>query len=147
MDVPPVTPWLSIFVSLSTFIWAFPFRHRWGKSHKGRELTGLEIYGGTVDEYNRPAFKFTGNIHGDEPSGRQLLTALGEHLCAAYLRGEPAVVKMLKTVSILLIPSMNPDGFDARTRENRCVTGVTMAHYRYTKGLALEGFQVCKLSP
>ena len=48
----------------------------WGTSGKGLELLGLELYAGPANEAERPLFKYVGNVHGDEPSGRQLLLAL-----------------------------------------------------------------------
>lgn len=91
----------------------------WGKSGKGQALLGLELYAGPAAEADRPLFKYVGNVHGDEPSGRQLLLALAEHLCAAHAGKQPAVLRLLGEVGLFIIPTMNPDGFDAHVRENR----------------------------
>ena len=91
----------------------------WGTSGKGLELLGLELYAGPANEAERPLFKYVGNVHGDEPSGRQLLLALAEHLCVAHAGKVPAVLRLLGAVGLFIIPTMNPDGFDAHIRENR----------------------------
>ena len=46
---------------------------RWGKSTKGQDLLALELYAGGASEQHRPGFKYVGNLHGDEPSGRCVL--------------------------------------------------------------------------
>ncbi len=43
---------------------------KWGYSVEGQELLALELYAGNTSIENRPAFKYVGNLHGDEPSGR-----------------------------------------------------------------------------
>eukprot|EP00955_Chlamydomonas_euryale_P116378 366413-Chlamydomonas_euryale.AAC.6 len=42
----------------------------WGVSAEHEELFALELYAGELSPDVRPAFKYVGNIHGDEPSGR-----------------------------------------------------------------------------
>lgn len=91
----------------------------YGKSSKGNPLYALEIYAGTADEEDRPSFKYTGALHGDEPSGRQLLIALAEHLCSAFTsKSDPFIVNLINRVSIVIIPSANPDGYAVRSRAN-----------------------------
>ena len=63
--------------------------------------------------------RYIGNLHGDEPSGRQLLLALADHFCRAYVSKDAGVLRLLGAVGIFIIPTMNPDGFDAHVRENR----------------------------
>ena len=91
----------------------------YGKSSNGTPLYALEIYAGKASEVDRPSFKFTGSLHGDEPSGRQLLLSLAEHLCSALIaKSDPFIIDLLTRVSIVLIPAANPDGFAARKRAN-----------------------------
>ncbi|GAX75469.1 hypothetical protein CEUSTIGMA_g2912.t1 [Chlamydomonas eustigma] len=90
----------------------------WGKSNNNLDLVALELYGGQESVDCRPGFKFVGNVHGDEPSGRQLLLALADYLCSAYVAKDDRIVKMLNNISIVIIPTMNPDGFDQKLREN-----------------------------
>lgn len=69
----PHLPPTAAFTLYHAFTRAFtpgPGAHRWGRSAKGRDLLALEVYGGGQDERYRPTFKFVGNLHGDEPSGR-----------------------------------------------------------------------------
>ena len=54
-----------------------------------------------------------------QPSGRQLLLALADHLCKAHVNQDPKILRLLETVSLFIIPTMNPDGFDAHDRANR----------------------------
>lgn len=48
---------------------------------------------------------------------RQLLLALAEWLCASY-QSDPLAARVVRDVHLNLLPSMNPDGFAARTRTN-----------------------------
>jgi carboxypeptidase D len=69
--------------------------------------------------------KYVGNVHGDEPSGRQLLLMLAEHICLEHSAPQTTAVgsspskALLQRVRLFLIPTLNPDGFDAHTRENK----------------------------
>ena len=57
-------------------------------------------------------------MHGDEPTGRQLTLALAEWLCGS--RGsDPRAARLLDEAILYLLPTMNPDGFASRRRENR----------------------------
>jgi hypothetical protein len=95
------------------------------------------------EDNGRPWVKLAGNIHGDEPSGRyvarpnatgtrsyptitmlsslcrQLLLVLAEQLCQQYVNNATDVVNLLSTANIAIIPTLNPDGFDQRRRENK----------------------------
>lgn len=51
-------------------------------------------------------------MHGDEPSGRQLTLATALYLCQN--RGEATVKATLERMHIIIVPTMNPDGFAAR---------------------------------
>lgn len=55
-----------------------------GKSVGGQPLTVLILGHGArnADPQPKPAFRYVGNMHGDEPTGRQLLLGLAEWLCA-----------------------------------------------------------------
>lgn len=88
-----------------------------GKSVNGTPLWVLEISDKPDQEEPEPAFKFIGNMHGDEPVGRELLLYLADWLCANYLR-DPLVSLIVEKVHLHLLPSMNPDGFALRQRGN-----------------------------
>ena len=64
-----------------------------------------------------PMVKYSGNMHGDESVGREVIIALATHLLANYGVQE-RVTQLLDNTEIHLVPSMNPDGFEAVTRGN-----------------------------
>ncbi|KAL8473133.1 hypothetical protein ACS0TY_030099 [Phlomoides rotata] len=63
------------------------------------------------------AFMFIGNVHGDEPVGRELLLLLANWLCDNYMKDSLATLIVDHTHHHIL-PSMNPDGFSLRRRGN-----------------------------
>ena len=64
-----------------------------------------------------PMVKYSGNMHGDESVGREMIIALATHLLANY-GVQDRVTQLLDNTEIHLVPSMNPDGFEAVTRGN-----------------------------
>ncbi|GAB4822565.1 hypothetical protein N2152v2_009611 [Parachlorella kessleri] len=89
-----------------------------GKSVEGRELWVLEISDKAGQEEAEPNVKFVGNVHGDEPTGRVLSLALAEWLCANYKTHSQAQ-RIVNDLHLYIMPSMNPDGFVAKSRENK----------------------------
>lgn len=53
-----------------------------GTTAEGRQLWVLTLGNDLAKAKPRPTFRYIGNMHGDEPSGRQLLLGLAEWLCA-----------------------------------------------------------------
>ncbi|KAG6443020.1 hypothetical protein O3G_MSEX002659 [Manduca sexta] len=90
-----------------------------GKSVEDRRLLVLLITGdvGTVHP-ERPAFKYVANMHGDETVGRELMVYLAQYLLRNYGKNE-RVTKLVNTTEIHLMPSLNPDGFEA-AKEGAC---------------------------
>ena len=108
----------------------------------GRSIDNNYIIGVRLNENNRkegnqpfrkkskqnlkPMVKLVGNIHGNEPVGRELLMHFGNYLLKAAsvpekLRDDRSrrAAKLLETTDIWIFPSMNPDGFQ-RGEEGVC---------------------------
>ncbi|GMH33717.1 hypothetical protein BSKO_01551 [Bryopsis sp. KO-2023] len=93
---------------------------RWfkiGQSVNGTDLLVLEISNNPGKEEAKPNFHYVGNMHGDEPTGRQLLLKLAEWLCDNYPRNAKAK-RIVEGMHLYLLPTMNPDGFDMQKRYN-----------------------------
>ncbi|KAG1335477.1 carboxypeptidase SOL1 [Cocos nucifera] len=88
-----------------------------GKSVKGIPMWVLEISDKPGQEEGEPAFKFIGNVHGDEPVGRELLIFLANWLCDNYGK-DPLATLIVNNVHLHVLPTMNPDGFALRRRGN-----------------------------
>ncbi|CAA0842000.1 carboxypeptidase D- putative [Striga hermonthica] len=88
-----------------------------GKSALGVPLWALEISDMPGKIEAEPAFKFIGNVHGDEPVGRELLLLLANWLCNNYMK-DPLVTLIVDNVHLHILPTMNPDGFSLRRRGN-----------------------------
>ncbi|XP_046441586.1 carboxypeptidase M-like [Daphnia pulex] len=90
-----------------------------GQSVQGRELWVLLI-STTPSEKTllKPEVKYVGNIHGNEPVGRELLLRLIQHLLVNYPQDD-YVRSLMETTNIHIMPSMNPDGFEV-SREGDC---------------------------
>ncbi|XP_027364967.1 carboxypeptidase SOL1 isoform X2 [Abrus precatorius] len=88
-----------------------------GKSVNGVPLWVIEISDTPGEEETKPAFKYIGNVHGDEPVGRELLIFLANWLCDNHLK-DPLATLIVENVHLHLLPSMNPDGFSLRKRGN-----------------------------
>ncbi|KAM9230468.1 carboxypeptidase M isoform 3-T3 [Dugong dugon] len=87
--------------------------HSIGKSVKGRNLWVLVV--GRFPKEHRigiPEFKYVANMHGDETVGRELLLHLIEHLVTNDGK-DPEITNLIDGTRIHIMPSMNPDGFEA----------------------------------
>lgn len=84
---------------------------------QGVPLWVMEISDKPGKEEAEPAFKYIGNVHGDEPVGRELLILLANWLCDNYMK-DPLATLIVDNVHLHILPSMNPDGFSLRRRGN-----------------------------
>lgn len=94
--------------------------HEIGRSVAGNPILALELSKSSGKDDGRPHFKYVGNIHGDEPTGRVFTLALAEHICEKH-GADNTVRRLVEDLHLWLVPTLNPDGFAARRRENRCV--------------------------
>ena len=90
-----------------------------GNSVQNRELIVWKLRTNVTQErpVGVPMVKIVGNMHGDESVGREMIIALAQHLVTNY-ESDERVRRILDNTEIHLVPSMNPDGFEAVTREN-----------------------------
>lgn len=84
-----------------------------GKSVLGRELY-VFVLGTTPKTHvpGKPEFKYVANMHGNEIVGRELLLYLIKYMCERY-GTDKRVTDLMSTTRIHLLPSMNPDGYEA----------------------------------
>ena len=89
----------------------------------------------------RPMVKLIGNIHGNEPVGRELLIQFVNFVLKAdslplHLRDNRSrrAAKILERTDLWILPSINPDGFQ-RGQEGQCQGG------DYTAGRLNEGYK------
>ncbi|PUZ62240.1 hypothetical protein GQ55_4G341000 [Panicum hallii var. hallii] len=88
-----------------------------GKSVNDFPLLVIEISDKPRQREAEPAFKFIGNVHGDEPVGREVLMHLANWLCDNYLK-DPLATLIVENMHLHILPTMNPDGFALRWRGN-----------------------------
>jgi carboxypeptidase D len=89
-----------------------------GRSVLQRRLMAAEVTENVHQSAgNKPIVALLANIHGDEAVGREILIHLVEHLAASYSSGT-RIQKLLKTTRFIIVPSINPDGFDHHRRTN-----------------------------
>ncbi|CAN1731085.1 Carboxypeptidase SOL1 [Linum perenne] len=88
-----------------------------GKSVNGVPLWVIEISDKPGEEEAEPAFKYIGNVHGDEPVGRELLIRLANWICDNHMK-DPLARSIVENIHLHILPSINPDGFALKRRGN-----------------------------
>lgn len=88
-----------------------------GKSINGFPLYALEISDKPGKVEAEPNLKIVANIHGDETLGRVLVVGLAEWLCQNY-KTNVVAKRIVNGVHLYLVPSLNPDGYEAVRRVN-----------------------------
>lgn len=87
--------------------------HSIGKSVQNRDLWVLEISENVLNRsLGEPMFKYVANMHGDETLGRELMIFLAHYLLENY-GSDARVTRLVNTTDIFLMPSLNPDGYEA----------------------------------
>lgn len=95
-----------------------------GKSTQGRQLWVAMVSKNAQEaghELLRPHVKLIANMHGNEAVGRELLLQLLVYLVNSYPANKQ-VKNLIDNTYIHLMPSMNPDGFEA-AKEGQCSQG------------------------
>ncbi|XP_037660647.1 carboxypeptidase N catalytic chain isoform X2 [Choloepus didactylus] len=62
-------------------------------------------------------------MHGDEVLGRELLLQLSEFLCEEFRNGNRRVAQLIHDTRIHILPSMNPDGYEAAAAQGPDYSG------------------------
>jgi hypothetical protein len=88
-----------------------------GKSVQGRELWYVVVSDNAAVEEPEPKFLYHANMHGDEVVGRELMIYFLQYLMDQYGK-DSRVTQLVDHAQIFIMPSMNPDGFELRTRAN-----------------------------
>eukprot|EP00727_Mastigamoeba_balamuthi_P011106 m51a1_g6618 putative carboxypeptidase d (529) ;mRNA; r:41334-43158 len=93
--------------------------HTIGYSTLGKPIVALRVTDNPdVREPREAGVKLVGNMHGDEVVGRELIIRLAHHLAQNY-GSSPDVRNLVDNLDIWLVPTVNPDGYEARMRENK----------------------------
>ena len=71
-----------------------------------------------VSAPGRLRFGFMANMHGDEPSGRAIAMEVARMVCAKAKAREAKASRLTREATLYVIPTVNPDGFAAKTRGN-----------------------------
>lgn len=96
-----------------------------GRTEQGRPLHLVSIGSPTPQGTGRPTAMFVGSQHGNEPAGRETSLSLLRDLAFTT---DPVLVRQLAQQTVLVVPSANPDGRAANTRENSTGVDINRDH-------------------
>ncbi|OWF40275.1 carboxypeptidase M-like [Mizuhopecten yessoensis] len=98
-----------------------------GRSVEGRDLWVLAIGKSPKSHVTlRPHVKYVGNMHGNEPIGREMLLHLIEEFVTNYATNS-TLRNFLDNTLVHILPTMNPDGFEA-AYEGNCTGNIGRAN-------------------
>eukprot|EP00892_Ulva_mutabilis_P002728 jgi/Ulvmu1/12456/UM009_0108.1 len=87
-----------------------------GESGSGAPLLAIDV-GTSAGEIDlKPRFMYVGNMHGDEPTGRQLCLGYALDLVTS---SSALADDLRERTHNIIIPTLNPDGFDLHTRGSK----------------------------
>lgn len=90
-----------------------------GKSVEGRDLWVLVLSASPYEHMiGKPDVKYIGNIHGNEPVGKEMLLHMIQYMVTSY-SADPYIRWLLDNTRIHILPSLNPDGY-AKSKEGVC---------------------------
>ncbi|TAL18874.1 MAG: carboxypeptidase, partial [Frankiales bacterium] len=96
-----------------------------GRTEQGRPLHLVSIGSPRPQGTGRPTAMFVGSQHGNEPAGRETSLSLLRDLAFTT---DPVLVRQLSQQTVLVVPSANPDGRAANTRENSTGVDINRDH-------------------
>ncbi|MCI4376514.1 hypothetical protein PGIGA_G00189400 [Pangasianodon gigas] len=103
-----------------------------GKSYTGLKLYVMEISDNPgKHELGEPEFRYVAGMHGNEALGRELVLNLMQYLCHEYKRGNQRIVRLVKETRIHLLPSFNPDGYEAAYEKGSELSGWALGRYSF----------------
>lgn len=100
-----------------------------GKSVENRELWVITIGSQAARDAAVPSdVQLIGNMHGDETASAEILLRFAWDLCRRYGQSEDelGVTRLLDTTVLHILPTMNPDGYDAKPRTRNNAQGVDL---------------------
>ncbi|XP_076830398.1 putative carboxypeptidase X1 isoform X2 [Brachyhypopomus gauderio] len=103
-----------------------------GKSYTGLKLYVMEISDNPgKHELGEPEFRYVAGMHGNEVLGRELVLNLMQYICHEYRRSNQRIVQLVKNTRIHLLPSMNPDGYEAAYQKGSELSGWSLGRYSF----------------
>jgi hypothetical protein len=89
-----------------------------GSSLQGRPIWAMRISKTPlVDDPSKPVAWFDAIHHAREPMGAEALLLMAEHMCSAY-PSDPDFKRMVDTRNIVIVPCVNPDGYEYNRSTN-----------------------------
>jgi len=88
-----------------------------GESVEGRKILAIKITDNPDIQEDEPEFKYVSTMHGDEIIATEMCIYFIDLLLSRYGYDE-RITHLVDSVEIWIVPLMNPDGYERRTRYN-----------------------------